>query len=80
MRSQGYYPIVELNTREEVTDETHFARPTYSLIEAKETQEVNEEVTGEEGEAIIVPKEIVIDNSYITVTYVAEEIVDEGDE
>ena len=55
MRSQGYYPLVELNTREEVTDETHYAKPTFSLIQNEESP-------------------------YITCTYVAEEITNEGDE
>jgi len=36
LRSKGYYPIVELNTREEVEDETHFAKPQYALIENAE--------------------------------------------
>ena len=35
-RSMQYYPIVELNTVEEVTDETHWAKPQYALIEAEE--------------------------------------------
>ena len=36
LREQGYYPLVELNTVEEVTDETHWAKPTFSLIQAEE--------------------------------------------
>lgn len=59
LKEQGYYPLVELNTVEEVTDETHWAKPQYALIQAEENGE---------------------DVSYITVQYVAEEIVDEGNE
>ena len=36
LKEQGYYPLVELNTVEEVTDETHWAKPTFSLIQAEE--------------------------------------------
>ena len=36
LREQGYLPLVELNTAEEVTDETHFAKPQYALIQAEE--------------------------------------------
>lgn len=36
MKSQGYYPLVELNTVEEVTDDTHWAKPQYALIENAE--------------------------------------------
>lgn len=37
LREQGYYPLVELNNPEEVTDETHFAKPQYALIENEES-------------------------------------------
>lgn len=56
MKSQGYYPLVELNNPEEVTDETHWAKPQYALIQAEEdgkdvsyisVQYVAEEITDE---------------------------------
>ena len=33
MKSQGYYPLVELNTVEEVTDDEHWAKPQFALID-----------------------------------------------
>lgn len=51
MRKEGYLPLVETNTREDVEDETHYAKPTYTLKEdcievtytAEEIQEEAEE-------------------------------------
>ena len=31
LNSRGYYEVVETNSIEDVQDETHYARPTYSL-------------------------------------------------
>ena len=31
MKQEGYLPLVETNTREDVEDETHYAKPTYAL-------------------------------------------------
>ena len=55
LKEQGYYPLVELNTVEEVTDETHWAKPQYALIENEESpyitvQYVAEEITEEVSE------------------------------
>ena len=36
LKEQGYYPLVELNTVEEVTDDEHWAKPQYALIQAEE--------------------------------------------
>lgn len=51
MKQEGYLPLVETNTREDVEDETHYAKPTYALKEdcievtytAEEIQEEAEE-------------------------------------
>ena len=51
MKAEGYLPLVETNTREDVEDETHYAKPTYALKEdcievtytAEEIQEEAEE-------------------------------------
>ena len=82
MKQEGFYPIVEVNKPEDVVDETHYARPTYRLVEDKQTETkvtpatlVNE-TTGE-GYEDTVSEDVVIDNSYIECTYVAEEIVEE---
>jgi len=31
LMSKGYFEVVEINSIEDVQDETHYARPTYSL-------------------------------------------------
>lgn len=36
LREQGYLELVELNNPEDVTDETHWAKPQYALIQAEE--------------------------------------------
>ena len=74
LRQEGYLPLVELNTPEEVIDETHYAKPQYALIEATEPETIVENLindeTGEEFEkTTIIDKDV----SYITVTYIAEE-------
>ena len=33
LREQGYLPLVELNTVEEVTDDEHWAKPQFALID-----------------------------------------------
>ena len=51
MKQEGYLPLVETNTREDVEDETHYAKPTYALKDdclevtytAEEIQEEAEE-------------------------------------
>ena len=68
MRQEGYYPLVEQNHREDVEDETHWAKPTYALVE----QPADEP---EEGEEVTL-----INNNYIAVTYVPEEIPDDPEE
>ena len=52
LKEQGYLELVELNNPEEVTDETHWAKPQYALIENEESnyitvQYVAEEITDE---------------------------------
>lgn len=70
MKSKGFYEVVETNTREDVTDETHYAVPKYAFHEDKVTEPVIDEETGEPTEEVTV----VEDNSYIECTYVAVEI------
>lgn len=51
MRAAGYLPLVETNKPEDVADETHYAKPTYTLKDdcievtytAEEIQEEAEE-------------------------------------
>lgn len=47
LREQGYYPLVELNTVEEVTDETHWAKPQYALIENEESNYITVQYVAE---------------------------------
>ena len=67
LAEEGYIPIVETNSREDVQDETHYARPTYHLVEDKQTETkvtpvtlVNE-TTGEEYEDTVA-EDVVIDS------------------
>ena len=51
MKAEGYLPLVETNKPEDVADETHYAKPTYTLKDdcievtytAEEIQEEAEE-------------------------------------
>lgn len=84
LKEQGYYPLVETNHPEDVADETHYARPTYALKEAHHTETVEKPTVlvnedGTETETVV-SEEVVIDDSVIEVTYVAEEIVEEEEE
>lgn len=80
MKAEGYYPLVEVNTRESVEDETHYARPTYELKEAHHTETVEKPsvVVNEDGteEQTTVQEEVLVDDTVIEVTYVAEESED----
>ena len=73
MKQEGFYPVKKPNKPEDVTDETHYARPTYRLVE--DIQTVTNQEENEEGYMVDVNERI--DNSYIECTYVAEEIVEE---
>lgn len=84
MRQEGYLPLVETNTREDVEDETRYAKPTYALKESHHTETVEKPtvIVNEDGteEQTTVSEEVVVDDSVIEVTYVAEEIVEESED
>ena len=84
MKQEGYLPLVETNTREDVEDETHYAKPTYALKEAHHTETVEKPtiLVKEDGteEQTTVSEEVVVDDSVIEVTYTAEEKVEEAEE
>ena len=84
MKQEGYLPLVETNTREDVEDETHYAKPTYALKEAHHTETVEKPavIVNEDGteEQTTVSEEVVVDDSVIEVTYTAEEIQEEAEE
>lgn len=84
LKQEGYLPLVETNTREDVEDEKHYAKPTYALKEAHHTETVEKPtvLVNEDGteEQTTIREEVVVDDSVIEITYVAEEIVEEAEE
>lgn len=84
LRQEGYYPLVETNKPEDVEDEEHIARATYELVEDKHTETVEKpsvlvDEDGTEHETTV-QEEVEVDNSYINVTYVAEDKPEETEE
>ena len=77
LNSKEYYEVVETNKPEDVADETHYARPTYKLVQQAHSEVVEKTIVDENNEEQTTTETIVVDDSYIECTYVAEEIVEE---
>ena len=84
MKKEGYLPLVETNTREDVSDETHYARPTYVLKEAHHTETVEKPtvLVNEDGteENTTVTETVIVDDSSIRVSWVEVKDVEEAEE
>lgn len=77
LNSRGYYEVIETNSIEDVQDETHYARPTYKLVQQAHTEVVEKTIVDENNEEQTTTETITVDDSYIECTYIAEEIVEE---
>ena len=75
LRQEGYLPLVE-DEQQEVA-EGYYLRPQYQLVEQSHTETVDKVIIDEEGNETTEQETVTVDDSYIAVHWIEEELVEE---
>ena len=76
MQSMGYKPL-QYDEQDNEIRQGYYWKPQYELVEQSHTETVDKVITDEEGNETTEQETVTIDDSYIAVHWIEEELVEE---